>query len=75
MSQLKQESKELETRNLGAAELAAQQVIELPEREALSMVNGNVAAVVNAALALNLLSDNSYALAVAQQIAPVYQHT
>jgi hypothetical protein len=74
MSQLNQESKELQTRTLSAAELAAQQVTELPEREALSMVNGNVAAVVNAALALNVASDNSYALGVAQQWAPVRQH-
>jgi hypothetical protein len=40
---------------------------ELPDREAMSLVNANLAAPVNAAVALNALSDNSAAVANAQQ--------
>jgi len=50
-----------------------QQVSELPNREAMSLVNANVAAPINLALALNLLSDNSVAIANAQQYAPINQ--
>jgi len=50
-----------------------QQVSELPNREAMSLVNANVAAPINLALALNLLSDNSVAVANAQQYAPINQ--
>jgi len=45
----------------------------LPERAAMSLVNANVAAPINAALALNVLSDNSVAYANAQQTAPIIQ--
>jgi hypothetical protein len=69
------EQERLTARSVSSEELAAQQVTELPARAALSLTNLNVAAPINAALALNVLSDNSYALAVAQQFAPVYQHT
>lgn len=61
------------TRNLGLAELEAQEIMELPERHALSLVNANVAAPINAALALNVLSDNSIAYASATQTAPIIQ--
>jgi hypothetical protein len=54
-------------------ELEAQEITELPDREALSLVNANVAAPINAALALNVLSDNSVAFANAQQTAPIVQ--
>jgi hypothetical protein len=37
------------------------------------LVNANVAAPINAALALNVLSDNSVAYANAQQTAPIIQ--
>jgi hypothetical protein len=47
--------------------------LELPDRQALSLVNANVAAPINAALALNVLSDNSVAYANAQQTAPIIQ--
>ena len=48
---------------------------ELPERAAMSLVNANIAAPINAALALNVLSDNSAALAQAQQdIGNLTQH-
>ena len=40
---------------------------ELPERAAMSLVNANVAAPINAAVALNALSDGSTAYANATQ--------
>jgi len=40
---------------------------ELPERAAMSLVNANVAAPINAAVALNAASDNSIAYANAEQ--------
>jgi len=49
------------------------QASELPNREAMSLVNANVAAPINLALALNALSDNSVAIASAEQYAPINQ--
>jgi hypothetical protein len=46
---------------------------ELPERAAMSLINANLAAPVNAAVAANVLSDNSVAYASATQIAPITQ--
>jgi hypothetical protein len=46
---------------------------ELPERAAMSLINANVAAPVNAALALNVASDHSVAYANATQTAPITQ--
>jgi len=46
---------------------------ELPERAAMSLLNANVAAPVNAAVALNALSDNSAAIANAEQSATITQ--
>jgi hypothetical protein len=46
---------------------------ELPERAAMSLINANIAAPVNAAVALNALSDNSVAVANATQTAPITQ--
>jgi predicted peroxiredoxin len=46
---------------------------ELPERAAMSLINANVAAPVNAAVALNALSDGSTAVADATQTAPIAQ--
>ncbi len=45
----------------------------LPDREAMSLVNSNLALPVNAALALNVLSDSSSAVAVAEQTADINQ--
>ena len=39
----------------------------LPERAAMSLINANLAAPVNAAVAANILSDNSVAYANAEQ--------
>jgi len=60
-------------KGLSKAELAAQGGSELPDREAMSLVNANVAAPVNLAAALNVLSDNSVAYANAEQTAPIRQ--
>ena len=57
------------------SELEAQAIVELPSRQALSLVNANLAAPVNLALAANVLSDNSVAIAQAQQTAPITQHS
>jgi len=47
----------------------------LPERAAMSLVNANVAIPINLAAALNVLSDNSTALAGAVQDTPIDQST
>ena len=60
---------------LSAEELEAQGGTELPDREAMSLINANVAAPVNVAAALNVLSDNSVAVANAEQTAPITQNT
>lgn len=54
-------------------EISTETISELPSREAMSLVNANIAAPINAALALNVLSDNSVAYANAQQFAPIVQ--
>jgi len=46
---------------------------ELPERAAMSLLNANVAAPINVAVALNALSDNSAAIANAEQTATIDQ--
>jgi hypothetical protein len=45
----------------------------LPERAAMSLVNANVAAPINLALAANVLSDNSVAYASAVQNVSITQ--
>jgi hypothetical protein len=62
-----------EYRNLSREELNQLAGEELPERAAMSLINANVAAPVNAAVALNALSDHSTAIANAQQTAPIDQ--
>jgi hypothetical protein len=46
---------------------------ELPERAAMSLVNANVAIPINAAVALNVASDGSAAIANAEQSADIDQ--
>jgi len=60
---------------LTPAELAAETVEELPDREAMSLINANIAAPVNAAIAANILSDNSIAYANAEQDIDITQST
>ena len=61
------------TPDLSAAELDAQTGEELPDREAMSLINANLAAPVNAAVAANVLSDNSIAYANAEQNVHIIQ--
>ena len=46
---------------------------ELPERAAMSLINANLAAPVNAAVAANVLSDDSVAYANAEQNVDITQ--
>jgi hypothetical protein len=52
---------------LSDADLQAQAGEALPDREQMSLINANLAAPVNAAVAANVLSDNSVAYANAEQ--------
>jgi hypothetical protein len=67
------EKRELEPTELTEQELEAQAAEQLPDREAMSLVNANVAVPVNAAVAANVLSDNAAAIADAQQDAAIDQ--
>jgi len=64
-----------ELQELTPEELENQDAAELPDREAMSLINANVAAPINAAVALNALSDNSTAIANAQQTGDITQST
>jgi hypothetical protein len=54
-------------------EMDAESVEELPDREAMSLINANLAAPINAAVAANVLSDNSVAYANAEQNVDITQ--
>jgi len=56
-------------------ELDAESVEQLPDREAMSLINANLAAPINAAVAANVLSDNSVAYANATQNVDITQAT
>jgi hypothetical protein len=62
-------------RDLSQDELEAQEGADLPEREAMSLINLNAAIPVNAAVAANILSDNSIAWADATQTGDIDQST
>src|SRR5438477_6968615 len=64
---------ELARRSFNRADLEQQQMSELPNREAMSLVNANLAIPVNLALAANILSDGSIAQAGALQNTPISQ--
>jgi len=66
-------SQEMERQDLSTDELEQQEAADLPDREAMSLVNANLAAPINAAVAANVLSDNSIAYANAEQTAPINQ--
>jgi hypothetical protein len=55
------------TQGLSAEELNQQGSEQLEDREEMSLINTNLAAPVNAAVAANVLSDNSVAYANAEQ--------
>ena len=72
--------KELDKKTFDRRELSNQDVDKesaaaLPERDAMSLVNANLAVPINIAAALNVLSDGSIAAAVAQQTTPIDQST
>lgn len=56
-----------QNKGLTDQELEQQDGEELPDREAMSLIDANLAAPVNAAVAANILSDNSVAVANAEQ--------
>jgi hypothetical protein len=58
---------------LSQEELEAHSSEQLPEREEMSLINANLAAPVNAAVAANVLSDNATAIANAEQTANIDQ--
>ena len=62
-------------KSLTREELEALAGEPLPERAAMSLINANVAAPVNVAAALNVLSDDSVAYANAEQTADIDQST
>jgi hypothetical protein len=62
-----------EYRQLSKEELDQLAGEPLPERAAMSLLNANIAAPVNAAVALNALSDSSAAIANAEQTATIDQ--
>jgi len=67
------DKKKAQDQELTADELEQEEGEELPDREAMSLINANVAAPINAAVAANVLSDNSVAYANAEQTAPIVQ--
>jgi hypothetical protein len=66
-------AQEMDKQGLSPEELEAEGATDLPDREAMSLVNANAALPVNAAVALNALSDNSTATANATQTATITQ--
>jgi hypothetical protein len=54
-------------------EIDAEAAEELPDRDAMSLVNLNLAAPINAAVAANVLSDGATAYGNAAQTAPISQ--
>jgi hypothetical protein len=61
------------TTELSDDELEQQQGEELPDREAMSLVNANLAVPVNAAVAANVLSDGATSVADANQADQIAQ--
>jgi hypothetical protein len=66
-------AKEIEEHELSAEELEEQEAANLPDREAMSLVNANLAIPINAAVAANVLSDGAVAYADATQDIPIDQ--
>ncbi len=62
-----------EQTGLSNEEIAEQGSEKLPEREEMSLINANLAAPVNAAVAANVLSDDATAYANAVQEADIDQ--
>jgi hypothetical protein len=71
-----QDKQELEPKasdELTQEELETQSGEELPDREQMSLINANLAAPINAAVAANVLSDDSVAYANAEQTNDITQ--
>ena len=66
---------ELGQQEFNRADVEQQEMTELPDREAMSLVNANLAIPINLAAALNVLSDGSIAQAGALQQTPIGQAT
>jgi hypothetical protein len=66
-------NRELGHQVFNRADIETQQLSELPDREAMSLVNANLALPINLALAANVLSDGSIAAADATQYTPIDQ--
>jgi len=64
-----------ERQEFSQEELQNQAGQELPDREAMSLINANVAAPINAAVALNVLSVGSVAYANATQTNTIIRQT
>jgi hypothetical protein len=64
-----------EYRRLSREELEDLAGEPLPERAAMSLIDANVAAPINAAIALNVASDGSIAIANAEQDVDITQQT
>ena len=58
---------------LSEEELKAQEGEQLPDREQMSLINANLAAPINAAVAANVASDDSIAYANAEQTNEITQ--
>jgi hypothetical protein len=69
------DERDFQNQELSAEELEQESAAELPDREAMSLINANLAAPVNAAVAANVLSDNSVAYANAEQTVNIDQST
>ena len=68
-----EQERPLEYRKLTREELDELAGEPLPDRAAMSLINANLAAPVNAAIAANILSDNSTATATATQDVDITQ--
>ena len=75
MTDIQKQDPTAEPTELTTDELDAQDASELPDREAMSLIDANVAVPVNAAVAANVLSDGSVAIADASQDVDIDQST
>ena len=66
---------EFDRNEIANREVDSQQAAALPNRDAMSLVNANLALPINLALAANVLSDGSIAGAIANQDTPIDQST
>jgi hypothetical protein len=66
---------EFDRRQLSKRDVDKESASALPERDAMSLVNANLAVPINLAAALNVLSDGSIAYADATQMTPIDQST